>query len=47
VAAVIGSAVVPTLLANAFFLPRHLLPPDAQTAREAVPVAQAAARAKP
>ena len=27
VAAVIGSAVVPTLIANAFFLPRHLLPP--------------------
>lgn len=28
VAAVIGSAVVPTLLANAFFFPRHLLPRD-------------------
>lgn len=27
VAAVIGSAVVPTLIANAFFLPRHLLKP--------------------
>lgn len=26
VAAVIGSAVVPTLIANAFFLPRHLVP---------------------
>jgi len=26
VAVVIGSAVVPTLIANAFFLPRHLLP---------------------
>ena len=26
VAAVIGSAVVPTLIANAFFLPHHLLP---------------------
>ena len=26
VAAVIGSAVVPTLVANSFFLPRHLLP---------------------
>jgi glutathione-regulated potassium-efflux system ancillary protein KefC len=25
IAAVIGSAVVPTLIANAFFLPRHLL----------------------
>jgi glutathione-regulated potassium-efflux system ancillary protein KefC len=28
VAAVIGSAVVPTLIANAFYLPRHLLPRD-------------------
>ncbi len=28
VAAVIGSAVVPTLIANAAFLPRHLLPSD-------------------
>jgi glutathione-regulated potassium-efflux system ancillary protein KefC len=26
VAAVIGSAVVPTLIANAFYRPRHLLP---------------------
>jgi Kef-type K+ transport system membrane component KefB len=26
VAAVIGSAVIPTLVANAFFMPRHLLP---------------------
>jgi hypothetical protein len=26
VAAVIGSAVIPTLIANAFFLPRHLVP---------------------
>jgi Kef-type K+ transport system membrane component KefB len=31
VAAVIGSAVVPTLIANAFFLPRHLLGKDAGT----------------
>ena len=28
VAAVVGSAVVPTLIANAFYLPRHLLPND-------------------
>ncbi|MBI2292551.1 MAG: cation:proton antiporter [Betaproteobacteria bacterium] len=28
VAAVIGSAVVPTLIANAFFMPRHLLHPE-------------------
>jgi glutathione-regulated potassium-efflux system ancillary protein KefC len=27
VAAVIGSAVIPTLIANAFYLPHHLLPP--------------------
>jgi glutathione-regulated potassium-efflux system ancillary protein KefC len=30
IAAVIGSAIVPTLIANAFFLPRHLLPARAQ-----------------
>jgi Kef-type K+ transport system membrane component KefB len=30
IAAVIGSAIVPTLIANAFFLPRHLLPTRAQ-----------------
>jgi Kef-type K+ transport system membrane component KefB len=35
VAAVIGSAVVPTLIANAFFLPRHLLPREDKDAREA------------
>jgi Kef-type K+ transport system membrane component KefB len=40
IAAVVGSAVVPTLIANAFFLPRHLLkgatteepPPETETA---------------
>jgi glutathione-regulated potassium-efflux system ancillary protein KefC len=32
VAAVIGSAVIPTLIANAFFLPHHLLPPKAPPA---------------
>jgi glutathione-regulated potassium-efflux system ancillary protein KefC len=43
VAAVIGSAVVPTLIANAFFLPRHLLPraigpgPAAVSAKGATP----------
>jgi glutathione-regulated potassium-efflux system ancillary protein KefC len=37
VAAVIGSAVVPTLIANAFFLPHHLLPkPEAQSADASV-----------
>ena len=35
VAAVIGSAVIPTLIANALFMPRHLLPEPA-TAVEAV-----------
>jgi hypothetical protein len=34
VAAVIGSAVVPTLIANAFFLPRHLLPCDSKAGDE-------------
>jgi len=33
IAAVIGSAVVPTLIANAFFLPRHLLPPATEAAQ--------------
>jgi glutathione-regulated potassium-efflux system ancillary protein KefC len=34
IAAVIGSAVVPTLIANAFFLPHHLVgPPDATPAK--------------
>jgi Kef-type K+ transport system membrane component KefB len=38
VAAVIGSAVIPTIIANAFYLPRHLLPePDAQEAAEVEP----------
>jgi Kef-type K+ transport system membrane component KefB len=35
VAGVIGSAVIPTLIANAFYLPRHLLPePEPETAPE-------------
>ena len=46
VAAVIGSAVIPTLIANAFFLPRHLLPKaDAEGASAesgTMPVGQAA-----
>lgn len=36
VAAVIGSAVVPTLIANAFFLPRHLLPIHPQAPSDGV-----------
>ena len=31
VAVVIGSAVIPTLIANAFYLPKHLLPKSAGT----------------
>jgi Kef-type K+ transport system membrane component KefB len=45
IAAVIGSAVVPTLIANAFFLPRHLIrsPDGAEKLAGAVPpVARAA-----
>lgn len=39
VAAVIGSAVIPTLIANAFYLPRHLLPkPTSGTGRSGRPV---------
>jgi hypothetical protein len=34
VAAVIGSAVIPTLIANMFFLPRHLLPTHAEAVQE-------------
>ena len=34
VAVVIGSAVVPTLIANAFYLPRHLLPKSAAEGAE-------------
>jgi Kef-type K+ transport system membrane component KefB len=34
VAAVIGSAVVPTLIANAFYLPRHLLPDGIEDKQE-------------
>jgi glutathione-regulated potassium-efflux system ancillary protein KefC len=39
VAAVIGSAVVPTLIANAFYLPHHLLPETAEGEAEPEPVA--------
>jgi glutathione-regulated potassium-efflux system ancillary protein KefC len=47
VAAVIASAVVPTLIANAWFMPRHLLPrPDeAQSAEQAVPAPASSAAA--
>lgn len=39
VAAVIGSAVVPTLIANAFFLPHHLLSRDETNVKARVPLA--------
>jgi hypothetical protein len=46
VAAVIGSAVIPTIIANAFYLPRHLLPePDEAVQEEPVKPLRAAARA--
>ena len=35
VATVIGSAVIPTVIANAFFMPRHLLPKAAKTTEPA------------
>jgi Kef-type K+ transport system membrane component KefB len=37
VATVIGSAVIPTMLANAWFLPGHLLPKDQGGSRELKP----------
>jgi Kef-type K+ transport system membrane component KefB len=40
VAAVIGSAVVPTLIANAFFLPHHLVRPQAEPAEKPAEVRQ-------
>ena len=42
IAAVIGSAIVPTLIANAFFLPRHHLRSGAEEAAEAVATTVAA-----
>lgn len=46
VAAVVGSAVVPTLIANAFFLPRHLLRSsvESETAASTTPAEVAARR---
>jgi len=44
IAAVVASAVVPTLIANAFFLPRHLLPPDAPAFASDVSVVKEAAK---
>jgi Kef-type K+ transport system membrane component KefB len=39
IAAVVGSAIVPTLIANAFFLPRHLLQNADVQAHSAEPAA--------
>jgi glutathione-regulated potassium-efflux system ancillary protein KefC len=42
VATVIGSAVIPTMVANAFFLPRHLLPKEThEPATLEIPAVQA------
>ena len=41
VAAVIGSAVIPTLIANAFFLPHHLLGAHAASRVQTDPAAPA------
>jgi len=46
VAAVIASAVVPTLIANAFYLPRHLLPETAEGEAEPEPVAARSASSR-
>jgi Kef-type K+ transport system membrane component KefB len=47
IAAVIGSAVVPTLVANAFFLPRYLLPRPPQAREGAVAATAPAEGAAP
>jgi hypothetical protein len=37
VACVIGSAVIPTLIANAFYLPKHLIPKTSEETSELAP----------
>lgn len=44
IAAVVGSAVVPTLIANALFLPRHLLPRDEPAAASELSAASVTVR---
>jgi len=44
VAAVVGSAVVPTMIANAFYLPRHLLPGPEHVAEGVVQAAHSTTR---
>ena len=46
IAAVIGSAIVPTLIANAFFLPRHLLPREDAAAPGEAPRPVAASKGR-
>jgi len=48
VAAVIGSAVIPTVIANAFYLPHHLLPKveSERDSKQLPPVRQAAGGAE-
>ena len=36
VAAIIATAIIPTVIANSFFLPRHLLPKDSADAGAAI-----------
>src|SRR5215467_2880543 len=45
VAAVIGSAVIPTIIANAFYLPHHLLPKTEPAEEAAAPLRKASGRA--
>jgi len=45
VAAVIGSAVIPTIIANAFYLPHHLLPKTEPAEEAAAPQRKASGRA--
>jgi len=37
VAAIIATAIIPTVIANSFFLPRHLLPKDSADVGAAIP----------
>jgi hypothetical protein len=46
VAAVIASAVIPTLIANAWFLPRHHLPTPEEAGAAGSPIAATPARSK-
>jgi hypothetical protein len=43
----VAGAVVPTVIANAFFLPRHLLPPERDESEAAAPVGRGAVAPPP